>query len=69
MADDITLRIQVLEEKFAHQERMIDVLNEVIIDQQTQLETIEAELRRFRALVEAGQDQFPGGQDPPPPHY
>jgi SlyX protein len=69
MADDITLRIQVLEEKFAHQERMLDALNEVIIDQQTQIATIEEEFRRFRALVEAVRDRFPNGQDPPPPHY
>jgi uncharacterized coiled-coil protein SlyX len=69
MADDISTRMQILEEKFAYQERMIDALNEVIIAQQEQLGTIEDQFRRFRALLEAGHDQFPGGQDPPPPHY
>jgi SlyX protein len=69
MPNDINIRLQVLEEKFAHQERMVDTLNEVIIEQQAQLGTIEEQFRRFRALLEAMHDQPPGGQDPPPPHY
>ncbi|MBU1568024.1 MAG: SlyX family protein [Proteobacteria bacterium] len=69
MSDDTNIRLQVLEEKFAHQERLVDALNEVIIEQQLQLRTIEEQFSRFRALLEAMHDRPPGGQDPPPPHY
>ena len=69
MPDDISIRLQVLEEKFAHQERLVDALNEVIIEQQTQLGTIEEQFRRFRDLLETIHNHPPGGQDPPPPHY
>jgi len=70
MSDDVIIRLQSLEEKSAHQERMVDALNEVIIDQQAQLSLIKEQFQRFRFLLEAMQEQFPGGQDdPPPPHY
>ena len=70
MPDDINLRLQVLEEKFAHQENLVDALNEVIIEQQKQLGTIEEQFRSLLAQLTAMHDQFPGGgQDPPPPHY
>ena len=35
--NDINDRIQILEEKFEYQERTIDALNDVIIEQQTQI--------------------------------
>lgn len=69
MAIDVITRVVSLEEKFAHQERMIDALNEVVIEQQAQLGLIEEQFRRFRAQLQAMQDQFPATQDPPPPHY
>lgn len=69
MTNDIIFRLQILEEKFAHQERLVDALNEVIIEQQAQLGTIEEQFRRLRAQVEAMPDHTPGGENPPPPHY
>jgi SlyX protein len=69
MSININLRLQVLEEKFAYQERLVDALNEVIIEQQAQLVTIEEQFRRFRDLLETMHDHPPGSQDPPPPHY
>ncbi|MDK9705978.1 MAG: SlyX family protein [Desulforhopalus sp.] len=69
MPDDITVRMQILEEKFAHQERLVDSLNEVIIDQQRQLDRIEEHLRQVLAMLEAASDHLPEGQEPPPPHY
>lgn len=69
MPDDITARMLALEEKFAHQERMVDALNEVIIEQQAQLDAIEEHLRTIKGLVQTMSDQSPHGQDPPPPHY
>ncbi|MFH0781927.1 MAG: SlyX family protein [Pseudomonadota bacterium] len=69
MPDDINARLQNIEEKFAHQERMVDALNEVVIEQQAQLVALEEQLCHFKALVETMHDQTPGGEDPPPPHY
>ena len=70
MPDDINLRLQVLEEKFAHQENLVDALNEVIIEQQKQLGTIEEQFRNLRSQLAAMHELFPGGgQDPRPPHY
>lgn len=65
----IRIRLQVLEEKFAHLERLVDTLNEVIIEQQAQLGAMEEQFRRLRAQVEAMPDHPFGGEDPPPPHY
>ncbi|MCP4338868.1 MAG: SlyX family protein [Desulfobulbaceae bacterium] len=68
-ADEINYRIQILEEKFEYQDRTIDVLNEVIIEQQTQLNSFEDKILRLQALLSGIEDNPSGGEDPPPPHY
>lgn len=72
MADETDRRIRLLEEKFAFQEKTIDALNEVVIDQQAQLDILREQLRVMREMVMAAQ-QSPyspfGGDEPPPPHY
>ncbi len=67
--DDIDNRIQILEEKFEYQEQTIDALNDVIIEQQTQLNTLEDQINRLQSLFTAIEDRPGGGEDPPPPHY
>lgn len=67
--DDINNRIQILEEKFEYQERTIDDLNDVIIEQQTQLNSLEDQISRFQSLLAAIEDRPSGGEEPPPPHY
>lgn len=62
-------RIQILEEKFEHQERTIDSLSDVIIGQQTQLDLLEDQIRRLEAILAAIDDNSGGGKEPPPPHY
>ena len=65
-------RLIELETRVAHQERLIEELNDVLTDQQSQLtrleQTAEALKDRLRALGEGGA----GASDPEaerPPHY
>lgn len=67
--DDLRFRLQILEEKFEYQDQTIDALNDVIIDQQTQINALEDQIRRFQALLAAIDDNPGGGEEPPPPHY
>lgn len=67
--DDINERIRILEEKSAYQERTIDALNDVIIEQQTQLNSLEEDISRLQTLLTAIEDGPVGGEEPPPPHY
>lgn len=69
MLDEINRRILILEEKSAYQEQTIDALNDVIIDQQAQLNSLEEQLSRLRALLTTVHDRPDEGEDPPPPHY
>ena len=65
----VTDRLRILEEKFVYQEQTIDALNDVIIEQQAQLNSLEDQLLRLQALLRADDDNYNGGVDPPPPHY
>lgn len=67
--NDLVERLQVLEENFLYQEKMIDALNEVIIEQQTQLNSLHSEISRLQAILSTMQDHPDKGEDPPPPHY
>ena len=67
--DDINNRIRILEEKFEYQERTIDALNDVIIEQQSQVNLLEDQVSRLQALLNAIEDGSGGDEDPPPPHY
>jgi uncharacterized coiled-coil protein SlyX len=67
--NDINNRIQILEEKFEHQERTIDSLSDVIIGQQAQLDMLEDQIRHLEALLAAIENDPGGGKEPPPPHY
>ncbi len=65
----VTDRLRILEEKFVYLEQTTDALNEVIIEQQAQLNSLEDQLLRLQALLSAGDDNYNGGDDPPPLHY
>jgi SlyX protein len=69
MSDSTTKRLQYLEEKSAYQERLLDDLNEVIIEQQAQLNQIEERLHRLVSELNAMRHGTPDISDVPPPHY
>ena len=65
---EITPRLQLLEEKFEYQERTLETLNDVIIDQQSQINSLSESLEKLRGLLAANLTQLEQ-EDPPPPHY
>ena len=69
MQDDINRRLQVLEEMFEYQDQTIDDLNDVLIEQQNQINSLENQLLRLQELLTTLQDSAPAGEDSPPPHY
>lgn len=69
MTNDFSLRIQVLEEKFAFQEQTTDALNDVILDQQTQINELQEQLHKIIISLNSDQQQAGEEKDPPPPHY
>lgn len=70
MVDEFNKRLQVLEEKFEYQDRTIDALNDVVIDQQKQITALEGEIRRLESHLLSLQDETGHtGKEPTPPHY
>lgn len=68
MKSDLNARIEELETRAAHQEKIIGELNEVITAQWKRIENLEIQIRR---LYEEFQnvDQGRNAPEPPPPHY
>ncbi|MGB3222638.1 MAG: SlyX family protein [Desulforhopalus sp.] len=69
LPNDMDNRIQILEEKFEHQERTIDSLSDVIIGQQAQLDLLQDQIRRLEAILAAIDESMGDSNEPPPPHY
>ncbi len=65
---ELVQRLQILEEKFEYQDRTIETLNDVIIEQQAQINTMEAALVKLQSLLATNLIQEEP-KDPPPPHY
>ncbi len=60
-------RFEELESRLTHQQRLLDELNEVVIEQRALLDGLREELRVLREHVESPPDADPGNE--PPPHY
>ena len=61
-------RLQNLEEKFEYQDRTIETLNDVIIEQQAQINAMEEAIEKLHSLLATNLTQEES-KDPPPPHY
>jgi len=59
-------RLLVLEEKLAHQERLLSDLDDVLRIFTRRVEKLETELRSLRAQVSTAGDDIPNEK---PPHY
>jgi SlyX protein len=64
-------RLDTLETRVAHQDRMIEDLNSTITDQWKQIEALSRQVKRLDAQLQDVRDSggSPGEQEPPPPHY
>lgn len=63
-------RLNELEAKLAFAEDLIDTLNQTVVRQQTQLDSLQQQLRLLhQRMQEAGPDARPGAGDEIPPHY
>ena len=74
MNDDVLAqmdaRFQTLEHKVVHQEYLLDELNSVVTRQQEQIDGLNQEVEKFKALVaENSEPTIDGTEEPPPPHY
>lgn len=73
MSDTLESRITELEIRLSHQDDTVQSLNQIVIEQQARIETLQHQVEQLRLrLVEALEHQGPGidpSQEPPPPHY
>lgn len=68
--EQIEERFQVLESKVLYQDRTLDELNAVVTRQQDQIDQLNLEVKRLRALFDnPAEGTIEGGEEPPPPHY
>ncbi len=65
---DVNRRLDELELRSAYQERMIEELNDVMIQQQTRLAQLEQALNKLRSQLAEPQIRRPQDETPPP-HY
>lgn len=68
MSASLNERLVEVESRIVHQERTIEQLNEVILEQAKQLQRLH---QQITSLTEQLQKAAPSSEDPepPPPHY
>ncbi len=69
ISNEVEERFQALESKVLYQDRTIEELNEVVTRQQDQIDKLEAEFERLRALFENLSESGVEDDADPPPHY
>ncbi len=70
MSKEMSARLQVLEEKFEYQDHFLETLNEVLIKQQAQIDTMQGEIEKLMVEVTSVlEERKESGDEPRPPHY
>jgi len=63
-------RLENLETKISYQEHLIEELNEVIISQQKQIDSLEKKLQQLTSFMQENTGQQASNEpEAPPPHY
>ena len=68
---ETSARLEALEMRIAHQDRIIDDLNKSVTEQWKQIEMLTRQVERFADRLKSIEDNAPssGEAEPPPPHY
>jgi SlyX protein len=67
---DAGARIEALEMRIAHQERVIEELNAAVTEQWKQIESLTRQVERMTdRLQQVADNAAPNSAEPPPPHY
>lgn len=64
----LTVRIEQLETRIAHQDRTIEDLDKTVTEQWGQIDALTKQVERMAASLQQIEDNAPGAE-PPPPHY
>lgn len=68
--EGVDSRLMVLEEKVEYQDYTIEKLNEALVSQQLQLDTLEEKIKRLDEKLSAGLlEHGDSDNSTPPPHY
>ena len=64
-------RIEALEVRAAHQDRVIEDLNALVTEQWKQIDALAKQVERMADRLRRVEDNVPAADapDPPPPHY
>jgi SlyX protein len=62
-------RVETLETRVAHQDRMLEDLNATITDQWKQIESLTRKIARLDEQLQDVRSSGPTGEQEPPPHY
>jgi SlyX protein len=70
-ATSTNARIDAMEMRIAHQERIIEELNNAVTEQWKQIESLTKQIGRVTDRVQSMEENAPssGEAEPPPPHY
>jgi SlyX protein len=68
---DLEVRIEALEVRVAYQDQMIEDLNQTVIAQWKQIDSLKRQLNELLDRVQEVADNAggPSEPEPPPPHY
>ena len=65
----LAARIEALESRIAHQDRVIDDLNVTVTAQWQEIDGLKRQIARLGDQMQDVQARVPEGPEPPPPHY